>query len=83
MAHFMNALLNHTYSFSPRSGIDMIFLVLICFSDLIRAPMDTAAAEKEWGNGKHDSILCLEVRCTQTIYVCVSDDNEASQHSVT
>lgn len=50
----------------------MIFLVLICFSDLIRAPMDTAAVEKEWGNGKHDSFLCLEVRCTQTVCVCVS-----------
>lgn len=49
----------------------MIFLMLMCFSDLICAPMDTAAAEEEWGNGKHDSSRCLEVRSTQTACACM------------
>lgn len=46
----------NSHSFSPPSGIDMIFPELICFSDLVCAPMDTAAVEEEWGNGKHDSL---------------------------
>lgn len=41
------------------------------------------AVEEEWGNGKHDSFSCLEVHSTQTVCVCQSDDNEASQHTVT
>lgn len=53
----------------------------ICFSDLICAPMDTAAEEEEWGNGKHDSFLCLEVRMQYAD--CMCDDNEAAQRSAT
>ncbi len=45
----------------------MIFLVSVCVFDLIRAPMETTAAEEERGNGKHDSFLCLEVGRTQVM----------------
>lgn len=39
--------------------------------------------KEEWGNGKHDSFLCLHVRCTQAVCVCQSVHAEASQHTVT